>query len=96
MSSIHKVRWASGGKEKSAWAVDYFDGDRKKRRRTFKTRREAVVEECRTQRDHGRVIKERAASGEGGTHFPARTATAIIYLSDSPRKNLYEFHTKSV
>jgi len=41
MSSIHKVRWTSGGKEKTAWAVDYFDQDRKKRRRTFKTQREA-------------------------------------------------------
>jgi integrase len=41
MSSIHKVRWNSGGKEKVAWAVDYFDQDRKKRRRTFKTQREA-------------------------------------------------------
>jgi integrase len=41
MSSIHKVRWSSGGKEKIAWAVDYFDQDRKKRRRTFKTQREA-------------------------------------------------------
>jgi integrase len=41
MSSIHKVRWSSGGKEKVAWAVDYFDQDRKKRRRTFKTQREA-------------------------------------------------------
>jgi integrase len=42
MASIHKTRWTSGGKEKTAWAVDYFDQDRKKRRRTFKTRREAV------------------------------------------------------
>src|SRR6516165_6432471 len=41
MSSIHKVRWISGCKEKTAWAVDYFDQDRKKRRRTFQTKREA-------------------------------------------------------
>jgi integrase len=41
MSSIFKVRWTSGGKEKIAWAVDYFDQDRVKRRRTFKTQREA-------------------------------------------------------
>jgi integrase len=41
MSSIHKVRWSSGGKEKTAWAVDYFDQERRKRRRTFKTQREA-------------------------------------------------------
>jgi integrase len=41
MSSIHKVHWTSGGKEKTAWAVDYFDQDRIKRRRTFKTQREA-------------------------------------------------------
>jgi integrase len=67
MSSIHKVRWTSGGKEKIAWAVDYFDQDRKKRRRTFKTQREAKEWDI-------------AAQGEikAGKHTPDSKSITVI------------------
>jgi integrase len=67
MSSIHKVRWSSGGKEKTAWAVDYFDQERKKRRRTFKTQREAKEWDI-------------AAQGEikAGRHTPDSRSITVI------------------
>ena len=67
MSSIFKVRWTSGGKEKTAWAVDYFDQDRKKRRRTFKTQREAKEWDI-------------AAQGEikAGKHTPDSKSITVI------------------
>jgi integrase len=67
MSSIHKVRWTSGGKEKVAWAVDYFDQERKKRRRTFKTQREAKEWDI-------------AAQGEikAGKHTPDSRSITVI------------------
>lgn len=67
MSSIHKVRWTSGGKEKTAWAVDYLDQDRKKRRRTFKTQREAKEWDI-------------AAQGEikAGKHTPDSKSITVI------------------
>ena len=67
MSSIHKVRWQSGGKEKTAWAVDYFDQDRKKRRRTFRTRREAVDWNVSTQ---GQI--------RAGVHTPDSKSITVI------------------
>jgi integrase len=67
MSSIFKVKWTSGGKEKTAWAVDYFDQDRKKRRRTFKTRREAVDWNTTVQ---GQI--------KAGTHTPDSKSITVI------------------
>ena len=67
MSSIFKVRWTSDGKEKTAWAVDYFDQDRKKRRRTFKTQRDAKEWDI-------------AAQGEikAGKHTPDSKSITVI------------------
>jgi integrase len=67
MSSIFKVHWTSGGKEKTAWVVDYFDQDRIKRRRTFKTQREAKEWDI-------------AAQGEikAGKHTPDSKSITVI------------------
>ena len=67
MSSIHKVRWTSGGKEKIAWAVDYFDQGRTKRRRTFKTQREAKEWDITAQ---GEI--------KAGKHTPDSKSIAVI------------------
>jgi len=42
MASIRKRTWTSNGVEKSAWAIDYFDQSRVKRRKTFATKKQAV------------------------------------------------------
>ena len=67
MASIHKVRWTSGGKEKTAWAVDYFDQDRKKRRRTFRTQREAKDWNVTAQ-----------SQIKAGTHTPDSKSITVI------------------
>ena len=38
---IRQRKWVWKGKEKSAWVVDYFDAKRKRRLKTFRTKREA-------------------------------------------------------
>jgi integrase len=67
VASIHKVRWTSGGKEKTAWAVDYFDQDRKKRRRTFRTQREAKDWNVTAQ-----------SQIKAGTHTPDSKSITVI------------------
>ena len=39
--SVRKRTWVSGGEEKSAWIVDYFDQDRVRRQETFARKKEA-------------------------------------------------------
>jgi integrase len=39
--SVRKRTWTSKGVEKSAWAVDYKDGQGQRRLKTFKTKKEA-------------------------------------------------------
>src|SRR5690606_11073394 len=40
--AIRQRKWISGGRERTAWVVDYFDAKRKRRLKTFKTKREAL------------------------------------------------------
>ena len=39
--AIRQRRWVSGGKQRFAWVVDYFDAKGKRRLKTFRTKREA-------------------------------------------------------
>ena len=39
---IRQRKWTWKGREKSAWVVEYFDNKRKRRLKTFKTKREAL------------------------------------------------------
>jgi hypothetical protein len=41
MASIRKRTWNSGGETKTAWVVDYFDQDGKRRLKTFARRADA-------------------------------------------------------
>lgn len=41
MSSIRKRTWTSRGEQKTAWVVDYFDQNGKRRLKTFATKKEA-------------------------------------------------------
>jgi integrase len=46
---IRQRTWVSGGKEKSAWVVEYFDAERKWRLKTFKTKKDAQDFEATTR-----------------------------------------------
>jgi integrase len=41
MAKVRKRTWRSGGETKSAWIVDYFDQDRRRRQATFKHKKQA-------------------------------------------------------
>src|SRR5918995_4942432 len=41
MASVRKRTWRSGGQEKTAWVVDYFDQEGKRRLKTCRTKKEA-------------------------------------------------------
>lgn len=41
MASVWRRKWVSAGAQKTAWVVDYFDQHGKKRRKTFRTKKEA-------------------------------------------------------
>ena len=43
MASVRKRTWAYRGTQKSAWVVDYFDGDGVRRMKTFQARSVAVA-----------------------------------------------------
>jgi integrase len=41
MASVRKRTWRSGGQDKTAWVVDYFDQQGKRRLKTCRTKKEA-------------------------------------------------------
>ena len=41
MAKVRKRTWRSGGETKSAWIVDYFDQDRRRRQATFQHKKTA-------------------------------------------------------
>jgi integrase len=65
MAKVRKRTWRSGGETKSAWIVDYFDQDRRRRQRTFQHKKAANAYLLQV----GHEIKE-------GTHIaPAASIT---------------------
>jgi integrase len=64
--SVRKRTWVSGGEEKSAWIVDYFDQDRVRRQETFARKKEAEARAIEV----GHEIRE-------GTHT-ARSASITV------------------
>ena len=41
MASVRKRTWRSGGQDKTAWVVDYFDQQGKRRHKQFSRKKEA-------------------------------------------------------
>ena len=66
MASVRKRTWRSGGQEKTAWVVDYFDQEGKRRLKTCRTKKEA--DEFRTTCSW--EIKQ-------GIHTPASTSITV-------------------
>jgi integrase len=66
MASVRKRTWRSGGQEKTAWVVDYFDQQGKRRLKTCRTKKEA--DEFRTTCSW--EIKQ-------GIHTPASTSITV-------------------
>ena len=64
--SVRKRTWVSGGEERSAWIVDYFDQDRVRRQETFARKKEAEARAIEV----GHEIRE-------GTHT-ARSASITV------------------
>lgn len=58
--AIRQRKWISGGRERSAWVVDYFDAKGKRRLKTFKTKREALDWAAGTRLDlkHGTHVAD--------------------------------------
>jgi integrase len=66
MASVRKRTWRSGGQEKTAWVVDYFDQEGKRRLKTCRTKKEA--DEFRTTCSW--EIRQ-------GIHTPASTSITV-------------------
>ena len=66
MASIRKRTWKSGGETKTAWIADYFDQERKRRIKTFKTKKEATAFLVTAQ---GEVAR--------GVHTPESTSITV-------------------
>jgi integrase len=66
MASIRKRSWTSGGEEKTAWIADYVDQHKKRRLKTFKTKKAADEWLVRTR---GEV--------RDSTHTPESTSVTV-------------------
>src|SRR3712207_5188521 len=66
MASIRKRTWASNGRERSAWVVDYVDAAGKRRLKTFAAKKAA-----------GAWLLKVAAEVTAGTHTPDRGSLTV-------------------
>jgi integrase len=72
MASIRKRTWNSGGETKTAWVVDYFDQDGKRRLKTFARRADAKEWSVTTLHD----VKQRK-------HVPESTAPMLAAAAEA-------------
>lgn len=66
MATVRKRTWTSGGKEQTAWIVDYRDQNGKRRQKTFELKKQADEWRAKTQVE----VKD-------GTHTPDYTSITV-------------------
>lgn len=70
--SVRRRTWTTGkGEQREAWVVDYFDGNGKRRLKTFEKKRDAKAWESRTD-----------VAIEQGTHVPDRATVTVAKAAD--------------